>query len=104
MRGNVFAALIASLFRKARQSARAAGFGEAEFLTLEAERGRVCAVGAEGLVHIAIADVRANLGLLRVEMLQARGSLARRRCTPQSRGWRRRSRASSMTRVSRMPC
>jgi predicted regulator of Ras-like GTPase activity (Roadblock/LC7/MglB family) len=76
MRGNVFAALIASLFRKARQSARAAGFGEAEFLTLEAERGRVCAVGAEGLVLIAIADVRANLGLLRVEMLQARGSLA----------------------------
>jgi predicted regulator of Ras-like GTPase activity (Roadblock/LC7/MglB family) len=76
MRGNVFAALIASLYRKARQSAAAAGFGDAEFLTLEAERGRVCAVGGNGLVLIAVAESRANLGLLRVELLQLRGRLA----------------------------
>lgn len=75
MRGNVFAALIASLFRKARPSVEAAGFGAAEFLTLEAERGRVCAVAAGGLVLIVVAEPRANLGLLRVEMMQARGGL-----------------------------
>jgi predicted regulator of Ras-like GTPase activity (Roadblock/LC7/MglB family) len=76
MRGNVFAALIASLYRKARESAAAAGFGEMSFLTLDAERGRVCAVGREGLVLIAVADLRANLGLLRVELMKARESLA----------------------------
>lgn len=73
MRGNVFAALIASLFRRARQSAAAAGMGEASFVQLEAERGRVCAVGREGLVLIAVADPRVNIGLLRVELLKARG-------------------------------
>ena len=76
MRGNVFAALIASLFRKARQSASAAGMGEATFVQLEAELGRVCAVGNQGLVLIAIADLRANLGLVRVELLKARAGLA----------------------------
>jgi predicted regulator of Ras-like GTPase activity (Roadblock/LC7/MglB family) len=76
MRGNVFAALVASLYRKARQSAAAAGFGEAEFLTLESERGRVCATGSGGLVLIAVADLRTNLGLLRVEMQKQRGGLA----------------------------
>lgn len=75
MRGDVFAALIASLFRKARQSAAAAGFGHAEFVTLEAERGRVCAVGSGGLVLIAVAEARTNLGLLRVALMQARGQL-----------------------------
>lgn len=75
MRGNVLAALLASLFRKARQSVAAAGFGDSAFLTLEAERGRVCAVGQGGLVLIAVADPRTNLGLLRVELNKARAGL-----------------------------
>ena len=75
MKGHVFAALIASLFRKARQSVDAAGFGDADFLTLEAEQGRVCAVGNGSVVLIAVADVRTNLGLLRVALTKARGSL-----------------------------
>jgi predicted regulator of Ras-like GTPase activity (Roadblock/LC7/MglB family) len=76
MRGNVFAALVSSLFRKARQSAVAAGMGDASFVQLEAELGRVCAVGRDGLVLIAVAEPRANLGLLRVELLKAREALA----------------------------
>ena len=76
MRGNVFAALISSLYRKAKQSAAAAGMGDASFVQLEAELGRVCAVGREGLVLIAVADPKANLGLLRVELLKAREALA----------------------------
>lgn len=75
MRGHVLAALLASLFRKARQSVAAAGFGDAALLTLEAERGRVCAVGHGGLVLIAVADLRTNPGLLRVELNKARAGL-----------------------------
>jgi predicted regulator of Ras-like GTPase activity (Roadblock/LC7/MglB family) len=76
MRGNVFAALIASLYRRARQAAAAAGMGEASFVQLDAERGRVCAVGHNGLVLIAVAGARVNVGLLRVELLKARAGLA----------------------------
>jgi predicted regulator of Ras-like GTPase activity (Roadblock/LC7/MglB family) len=76
MRGNVFAALIASLYRRARHSAVSAGMGEASFVQLDAERGRVCAVGRNGLVLIAVAAARVNVGLLRVELLKAREALA----------------------------
>jgi predicted regulator of Ras-like GTPase activity (Roadblock/LC7/MglB family) len=70
IKGNVVAALAASLFRKARLSSAAAGLGEAMFLTLEAEHGRVCAAGRSDLILVTIADPRTNLGLLRVEMLK----------------------------------
>ena len=71
VRGPVVAALAASLFRKARLSAGAAGFGGATFLQLEAEHGRVCAVGKNDLVIVAVAEARANVGLIRVELLKA---------------------------------
>jgi predicted regulator of Ras-like GTPase activity (Roadblock/LC7/MglB family) len=71
LRGPVFAALVASLFRKAGKGARAAGFGETRFLQLDAELGRVCAVGRGELAIITVAEPRANLGLLRVELLKA---------------------------------
>ena len=74
VKGNVVAALAASLFRKARLSSRAAGLGEAVFLTLEAERGRICAAGRSDLILVAVADPRTNLGLLRVEMLKGLGA------------------------------
>lgn len=75
VRGPVVAALAASLFRKARLSAGAAGFGDATFLQLEAEAGRVCAVGKGDLVIVAVAEARANVGLIRVELLKALESL-----------------------------
>ncbi|MFL5578454.1 MAG: roadblock/LC7 domain-containing protein [Gemmatimonadaceae bacterium] len=71
VRGPAVAALAASLYRKARLSSLAAGLGESTFLQLEAERGRVCAVGRGDLVLVAVAEPRANVGLIRVEMLKA---------------------------------
>jgi predicted regulator of Ras-like GTPase activity (Roadblock/LC7/MglB family) len=75
VRGPVVAALAASLFRKARLSAEAAGFGGATFLQLEAEHGRVCAVGRGDLVIVVVAEQRANVGLIRVELLKGLESL-----------------------------
>jgi predicted regulator of Ras-like GTPase activity (Roadblock/LC7/MglB family) len=70
-RGDRVAALAASLYRKARRSARAAGLGEVGFLQLEAANGRLCAVGRGDLVLVVVASRDANVGLIRVEMLRA---------------------------------
>ena len=70
-RGDRVAALAASLYRKARLSAEAAGLGAVGFLQMEAERGRVCAVGHGDLVLVVVAARDANVGLIRVEMLRA---------------------------------
>jgi predicted regulator of Ras-like GTPase activity (Roadblock/LC7/MglB family) len=69
--GDAFAALTASMYRKARRAARAAGFGETGFFELDADGGRMCAAGRNDLVIVVIAEARANVGLLRVEMLKA---------------------------------
>lgn len=66
-----FAALTASLYRKASRAAESAGFGGVRFCDLEAEQGRVLSAGRNGLVVIAVAEPRANVGLLRVELLRA---------------------------------
>ncbi len=71
VRGTAVAALTASLYRKARLAAEASRFGGTSFLQLAAERGHVCAVGRDGLVLVAVAELRANVGLIRVEMLRA---------------------------------
>ena len=76
VKGSVIAALAASLYRRARMSADAAGVGTATFLQLEAEQGRVCAVGRGDLVLVALAEPRANVGMLRIEMLRAAEVLA----------------------------
>jgi hypothetical protein len=73
--GTTFAALTASLFRKARRAAQAAGFGDATFLELDAEHGRVCAVGRNDLVLVVVAEPRLNVGLVRVELLKAAEAL-----------------------------
>jgi predicted regulator of Ras-like GTPase activity (Roadblock/LC7/MglB family) len=70
-----FAALTASLHRKAARAAGAAGFGDVSFLELEAEQGRVLAAGRDELVVVAVADARMNLGLVRMELLRAAGAL-----------------------------
>ena len=74
--GDRVAALAASLYRKARLSAAAARLGSVSFLQLDAERGRICAVGGRGdLVIVVVADPTANVGLIRVELLKALESL-----------------------------
>ena len=74
--GDRVAALAASMYRKARLSARAARLGAVEFLQLDAERGRVCAVGGRSdLVIVVVADPVANVGLIRVELFKALESL-----------------------------
>jgi predicted regulator of Ras-like GTPase activity (Roadblock/LC7/MglB family) len=76
VRGDAVAALAASLYRKARRSSHAAGFGDVAFLQLEAERGRLCVAGRGGLVLVAVAEREANVGLLRADMRRALEALA----------------------------
>ena len=73
--GDRVAALAASLYRKARLSASAAGMGAVSFLQLEAPRGRICAVGGGELVLIVVAEPTVNVGLIRVELLRAAATL-----------------------------
>ena len=74
--GDRVAALAASLYRKARLSARAARLGAVSFLQLDAEHGRVCAVGGRSdLVIVVVAEATANVGLIRVELLKALESI-----------------------------
>lgn len=74
-RGDHVAALAASLYRKARLSATAAGLGEVGFIQMEAMDGRLCAVGRNGLVLVAVTRREANVGLIRVELLRAAEAL-----------------------------
>lgn len=73
--GNAFAALTASLYRKARRSARAAGFGSTTFFELAAEQGRVVAAGGRELALVVVCESKVNVGLLRVELLRAAEAL-----------------------------
>lgn len=73
--GDRVAALAASLYRKARLSARAAGMGAVSFMQLEAPGGRICAMGGGELVLIVVAEPTVNVGLVRVELLRAVGEL-----------------------------
>ena len=74
--GDRVAALAASLYRKARLSADAARLGAVGFLQLDAERGRVCALGGRSdLVLVVVADAGANVGLIRVALLKALSTL-----------------------------
>ncbi|MBI3789987.1 MAG: roadblock/LC7 domain-containing protein [Gemmatimonadetes bacterium] len=70
MRGEVVAALSASLYRRARLAAQAAGYGETTVLQLEAQQGRICAVGKNDLVLVAVTELGSNIGLVRMEMLK----------------------------------
>ena len=74
--GSRVAALAASLYRKARKSAGAAGFGGTGFMQLEAEQGRLCLLGGDQVVLVVVAQRDANLGMIRMEMLKAAESLA----------------------------
>jgi predicted regulator of Ras-like GTPase activity (Roadblock/LC7/MglB family) len=69
--GERVAALAASLHRRARKSAEAAGLGAVSFMQLEAREGRICAAGRDNMVLVVVAALTANVGLVRVEMLRA---------------------------------
>lgn len=69
--GNKVAALAASLYRRAKQSALAAGLGATGFMQLEAADGRVCVLGGESLLLIVVAERDANVGMIRMEMRRA---------------------------------
>lgn len=69
--GGRVAALAASLYRKARKSAAAAGLGGTGFMQLDAERGRLCLIGGDEMVLVVVAERDASVGLIRVEMLRA---------------------------------
>jgi len=74
--GSRVAALAASLYRKARKSAAAAGLGGTGFMHLEADSGRLCLIGGDELVLVVVAERDANVGLIRVELLRAAEALA----------------------------
>ncbi len=74
--GDRVAALAASLYRKARLSARAAGMGAVSFMQLEAPNGRLCAAGSGELVVVVVTATAVNVGLVRVELLRAAAELA----------------------------
>jgi predicted regulator of Ras-like GTPase activity (Roadblock/LC7/MglB family) len=76
VRAEVVAALAASLYRRSRLAAQAAGFGETGVLQLDAEQGKVCAVGRGDLVIVVLTEPAANVGLVRVEMLKGLEGLA----------------------------
>ena len=69
------AALAASLHRKARLASAAAGYGGVHFVRLDAERGHVLAAGRGDLLFVVISELRANTGLLRVELTRAAEAL-----------------------------
>jgi predicted regulator of Ras-like GTPase activity (Roadblock/LC7/MglB family) len=70
VKGEIVAALAASLYRRSRLAGEAAGLGDTGFLQLDAEDGRLCAAGYGELVIVAVAESRANAGLIRAEMLR----------------------------------
>lgn len=75
--GDRVAALAASMYRKARLSAAAACLGAVAFVQLDADRGRICAVGGRSdLVIVVVAEPGANVGLIRVELFKALEMLA----------------------------
>lgn len=76
VRANAVAALAASIYRKARQSADAAGLGAVRYVELGAEAGRLCMAGRGDLVVVAVTDGRASVGLVRAAVLRASEALA----------------------------
>jgi predicted regulator of Ras-like GTPase activity (Roadblock/LC7/MglB family) len=73
---DALAAFAMALFHRARLAGQAAGYGEANFLALDAERGRVLVAAGGTLAVVVLADGGASVGLVRVAMLHAAGDLA----------------------------
>ena len=65
------AALGAYLYSKATRAADAARLGTPAFMRLEAEQGHICVVGAGDVVLVTIVTTDANLGRVRLDMMNA---------------------------------
>jgi predicted regulator of Ras-like GTPase activity (Roadblock/LC7/MglB family) len=65
------AALAAYLYTKVTRASDAARLGTPAFMRLEAERGHVFVVGARDVVLVSIVTTDANLGRVRLEMMNA---------------------------------
>ena len=65
------AALAAYLYSKVTRASDAARLGTPAFMRLEAERGHIFVVGAGDVVLVTIVTPDANLGRVRLEMMNA---------------------------------
>jgi predicted regulator of Ras-like GTPase activity (Roadblock/LC7/MglB family) len=77
--GPAAAALVASLFRRARRSVQAAEFGSASYMQVEGEDGLLFAAAPPqlgDLLLVVIADSRVNVGLVRLEAQKVVEALA----------------------------
>jgi predicted regulator of Ras-like GTPase activity (Roadblock/LC7/MglB family) len=74
--GQAVAALTGNLVARLARTAEGAGLGPPAFIQLRGEDGSVLAApGPEDLVLVAVVGPDANLGLARLEMLDAAGRL-----------------------------
>jgi predicted regulator of Ras-like GTPase activity (Roadblock/LC7/MglB family) len=65
------AALGAYLYSKVTRASDAARLGTPAFMRLEAEQGHICVVGAREVVLVTIVSPGANLGRVRLDMMNA---------------------------------
>ncbi|HEX8394708.1 MAG TPA: hypothetical protein VF665_20345 [Longimicrobium sp.] len=68
--GPAAAALVASLYRRARRSVATAEFGSAAYMQVEGDDGLLFAAAPPqlgDLLLVVIADIRVNVGLVRLE-------------------------------------
>jgi predicted regulator of Ras-like GTPase activity (Roadblock/LC7/MglB family) len=65
------AALGAYLYSKATRAADAARLGTPAFMRLEAQQGHICVVGARDVVLVTIVTPDANLGRVRLDMMNS---------------------------------
>ena len=65
------AALAAYLYSKVTRASNAARLGVPAFMRLEAEQGHICVVGAGDVVLVTIVTLDANLGRVRLDMMNA---------------------------------
>ena len=65
------AALAAYLYSKVTRASDAARLGTPAFMRLEADKGHICVVGASDVVLVTIVTPDANLGRVRLDMMNA---------------------------------
>lgn len=76
--GPAVAALVASLFRRARRSTQAAAFGATSFLQVEGADGLLFAAAPQelnDLLLVVVAESWVNVGLVRLEAARVAGAL-----------------------------
>jgi len=72
IRGNALAALAASMVKRLGLAGVATGIGEVRFLHLQGAEGAMLVMPApEEMVLVAVGEADVNVGLARLEMLQA---------------------------------